>query len=651
MKQDTSELFKGKKFKWSVVFSGFNTAKTKEEKERQIMSGLPGNVPYESEMIREWQPPFLFYKFFLYCIVMMVLIFITSYLYGFGDVLLVSAVPYMIPLILLIFIWEMNIPRNISILDMLYIAAFSGIISYLVIFFIQDMTQIGYGNVSVFTMPLLAEVSQLLIVCVFLRKKSRGYGLNGLLIGAAVGAGYTILTTADDLFYVAEYIGRIEGAMGLAIVRIIMVLGGDILWMAAVGGALALSKGKEPLKAKHLGNSLFLICLIGTYLMAVLWDYDLTYFFSRFADSEVAMSVYIFLSVYEGKRILLTIVAWALFLFIARKGVEQAVKIAEQARNDKRNWDSKIAANYVGKAEIFGVSGTHGGQKFTCSSQSILFGRDGSCGVKFSGNAKGISSVHCEIKKQGDGYVLIDRNSSYGTFWKNGEKLEPGKAYALRDGAEFYLASEDNSYKVSVRQEQNQAISAGMQFGRKTNEIDGVEESGQNVYIACGIVLVAMFMAFFMTSVNSDRLSANMGEYAEGTSTYYGAWVSDSYFDVKDIVLNNIDNLFTSLDIALFKDSYVNGITFTQDGMAYCTYNGIAVDYAKFTCSVVDDSTLHLQWAYETMEANAGAGVGIFEAGVSKSIGDEAGFDVKYEVDGNTMYLNFAGQYLVLYKY
>lgn len=651
MKQDTSELFKGKKFKWSVVFSGFNAAKTKEEKERQIMSGLPGNVPYESEMIREWQPPFLFYKFFLYCIVMMVLIFITSYLYGFGDVLLVSAVPYMIPLTLLIFIWEMNIPRNISILDMFYIAAFSGIICYLVIFFIEDMTQIGYGNVSVFTMPLLAEVSQLLIVCVFLRKKSRGYGLNGLLIGAAVGAGYSILTAADDLFYVAEYVGRIEGAMGLAVVRIIMVLGGDILWMAAVGGALALSKGKEPLKAKHLGNSLFLICLIGTYLMAVLWDYDLTNFFARFADSEVAMSVYIFLTVYEGKRILLTIVAWALFLFIARKGVEQTVMIAEQARNDKRNWDSKIAANYVGKAEIFGISGTHGGQKFTCSSQSILFGRDGSCGVKFSGNAKGISSIHCEIKKQGDGYVLIDKNSSYGTFWKNGEKLEPGKAYTLRDGAEFYLASEDNSYKVSVRQEQNQALSAGMQFGRRTNEIDGVEESGQNVYIACGIVLVAMFMAFFMTSVNSERLSIDAGEYAEGTSAYYGAWVSDSYFDVKNIILNNIDNLFTSLDITLFKDSYVNGITFTQDGMAYCTYNGKAVDYAKFTCSVVDDSTLHLQWAYETMVANAGAGIGIFETGVSKSIGDETGFDVRYEVDGNTMYLNFAGQYLELYKY
>ena len=294
MKQDTSEMLRSKNFKWSKIFSGFNAAKTKEEKERQIMSGLPGNVPYESDMIKEWQPPFLFYKFFIYCIVMMILILASSYLYGFGDMLLVSVIPYMIPLIMLIFMWELNIPRNISILDVFYIAAFSGIICFMVIFFISDITGMDYNDVSSFTMPLLSEISQLLLICIFLRKKSRGYGLNGVLIGAAVGAGYSILKTASDLFYVAEYIGMLDGVMGIVLVRIIMVLGGNIVWMAAVGGALALAKGKEPLKGRHLGNSLFIICLTGTYLIAVLWDYDLTDLFVRFWDDDVAVSLYTF---------------------------------------------------------------------------------------------------------------------------------------------------------------------------------------------------------------------------------------------------------------------------------------------------------------------------------------------------------------------
>ena len=84
--------------------------------------------------------------------------------------------------------------------------------------------------------------------------------------------------------------------------------------------------------------------------------------------------------------------------------------------------------------------------------------------------------------------------------------------------------------------------------------------------------------------------------------------------------------------------------------MAYCTYNGEVIDYAKFVCSVVDDSTLYFQWSYDGVTVNSGAGVGVASVGVAKPMSDEAVFNVKYEVDGNMMKLNFAGQDLVLYK-
>lgn len=644
-------MFTGKNFKWSKVLSGFNSSKTREEKERQFMAGLPGQVPYESEMIKEWQPPFLFYKFFIYSLVMMALIFVCSYLYGVGNALLVSVVPYMIPVTMLVFIWELNVPRNISVLEIFGVTVFSGIICYFVIFFTGDVTGIDYTDMSVFTMPLLAVVAKLLLLCVFMRKKSRGYGLNGLVIGAAVGAGYAILTVADDLFYVAEYAGQISGVMGLVIVRIVMVIGGDIVWTAAIGGALALAKGKETLKGKHLGNSLFLISLIGTYLIEILWNYDITNFFVRFADSKVAVGIYTFLSDYQGKFILLTIVSWALFLFIGRKCMEQAVEIANRAAADQKKWDSKISANYAAKVEIFGLGGEHGGKKFTGTSKAVVFGRDNICDVRFAQDAVGISSNHCEIRKQGENFVLIDNHSSYGTFWTNGEKLTPGLPYILQDGAEFYLADEANSYKVAVKGEQNAALKGEMHYGRRTNEIDGVEETGQNVYIACAVVLAVMFLAFYMASGGTAGLV--MEEAAAGSedsSTFYGAWTSDSAFDVKNIILNKVDNVVNLLDIKIFKESYANGITFTQDGMAYCTYNGEVIDYAKFVCSVVDDSTLYFQWSYDGVTVNSGAGVGVASVGVAKPMSDEAVFNVKYEVDGNMMKLNFAGQDLVLYK-
>ncbi len=653
MNRDTKDIFHGKKFKWSNIFSGFNAVRTKEEKERQFMSGLPGNVPYESDMIQEWTPPFLFYKFFIYSLVMLVLIFVCGYMYGFGKALLVSAAPYMIPVTMLILIWELNIPRNISVMDILYIAVFSGIIAYFVVFFVQDITGIGYMEASVFTVPLLTVVAKTLLVCIFLRKKSRGYGLNGLAIGAAVGAGYAILTLADDMYYLAEYAGEITGIMGLIVVRFVMVLGGDIVWTAAIGGALALAKGKETLKARHLGNSLFLICLIGTYLIEVLWNYDITDFFARFADSNVAMGIYTVLYVYQGKSLLLMILSWALLLFIARKGVEQALDIAGQAKANKRNWDSKIAANYSGRVDVFGLDGVHAGKKFTGGANTLVFGRDKSCSIRFAGDTKGISSLHCEIRKQGDQYVLIDKNSSYGTFWKNGEQLEPGKPYVLQDGMEFYLASEENAYKVGIKKEQAAALQGEMHYGRRTNEIDGVEESGQNVYIACAIVLAVTFLAFYMVSDGLAGLSGGQTQEQEEeaeSGDIYGVWQSNEAFDIKGLILSNIDSVMGMAEIELLKESKANGITITQDGMAYCTYNGKTIDYAKFTCGIVDESTVHLQWSYTGSYVNAGVGVGIASVGINTPSTYEAGFDVKYRVEGNTLYLEFPGMSLELYK-
>lgn len=651
MSQGTKEVLKGKKFKWSDILSGFNGVKTKEEKERAIMSGMAGNVPYESEMVREWKPPFLFYKFFLYSVVMMFFIFVCSYMYDFGDALLVSIVPYIIPLTMLIFIWELNVPRNIPITDVMFITFFSGIVCYLLIFFMIDITGISYADNSVFTEPLLSVVSRLLLVCIFLRKKSRGYGLNGILIGAAVGAGYSIMETADELFYLAEYAGHISGVMGLIIVRILMVIGGSVLWTASYGGALALAKGRETLKGKHLADSLFLICLIGTYLIEVLWDYDITAFFIRFADSNVAVGLYTFLYVYQGKYILLIVVSWILFLFVARKGMEQVIDIAECARADQKKWDNKIAANYTGKAEVYGVHGEYGGKKITVTAAPVLFGRDSSCAVRFPQDTKGISAAHCEIKKQGKNYVLTDKNSTYGTFWSSGEKLEPGKPYILRDNMEFYLASAENSFKVSVRKEENVLLKDEVKVGRRTNETEGAEESGKNFYIACCVVIAVMFLALYVTSGARAGLSV-IGQddiAGENTAGFCGAWQSDSEYNVKNIILDNIDNLVTTLEIGVFKSSMADGITFTQDGMAYCTYNGVAIDYAKFTYSIVDDSTLHLQWVYDSLDAEISVSSGV-EAGISKTIGAETGFDVKYTVDGNSMQLNFAGQNLTLYK-
>lgn len=79
----------------------------------------------------------------------------------------------------------------------------------------------------------------------------------------------------------------------------------------------------------------------------------------------------------------------------------------------------------------------------------IIMGRDpGKCQVVFPKDTPGISSVHCEVRPEAGTVLLIDQQSSYGTYLENGTKLTPNQPYTLKRGDSFYLASHKNKFKI-----------------------------------------------------------------------------------------------------------------------------------------------------------------------------------------------------------
>jgi len=52
-------------FQWSEVLSGFTVHRNREETQMAMLAGMSGHVPFESEMLKEWRTPFLFYRFFI----------------------------------------------------------------------------------------------------------------------------------------------------------------------------------------------------------------------------------------------------------------------------------------------------------------------------------------------------------------------------------------------------------------------------------------------------------------------------------------------------------------------------------------------------------------------------------------------------------
>ncbi len=106
------------------------------------------------------------------------------------------------------------------------------------------------------------------------------------------------------------------------------------------------------------------------------------------------------------------------------------------------------AINGASEPEVLCISGFFINNSFKIRNR-IVMGRDPRrCQVVFPKDTPGISSVHCEIRPAAGTVLLIDCQSSYGTYLENGTKLTPNQPYTLKRGDSFYLASHKNMFKV-----------------------------------------------------------------------------------------------------------------------------------------------------------------------------------------------------------
>lgn len=71
----------------------------------------------------------------------------------------------------------------------------------------------------------------------------------------------------------------------------------------------------------------------------------------------------------------------------------------------------------------------------------IRLGRNPQCDIRFPDGTPGISSRHCMVVVRGDNAMICDVGSTYGTYLKDGTRLQPNQNYAIYAGMEFTLGS------------------------------------------------------------------------------------------------------------------------------------------------------------------------------------------------------------------
>lgn len=439
---------------WGDIFSDVWKKHRKDQRTALLTKGMGSHIPAPNRMLSDWQKPWLFARVLIAGLVLSVLIGISCVIFpGYGMLLMLCLLPaFVVPLSVMLFYWEMNIPGNISIYEALLLTLLGGCLSLTVTGIMRTVFP-GISEIAFLAGPLPEELAKCLIVTIFLCRKKYNYGLQGILIGGAVGVGFSAMESAGYALQIFD-IG-IQNAMGTNIIirsmadilvrRGVLAIGGHVVWAALYGGALALIKGKGKMSPKCFANSLFWLTFSAAFLLHTAWNFSASYLAGKLPDSLVASLVKFEAGTVTQwvKYIVLIILAWLLLFYIMKKSIRQMVSVDEMYHN---------TANSA-EAVIQGVSGLLNGKTYMLTAGTpLIFGRrTEKCNVLFKNETKGISSIHCKIKWYNGKVLIKDLGSTYGTWLNEGTRLEPNKYYELPDQGVFYLGSKENMFFMGMK--------------------------------------------------------------------------------------------------------------------------------------------------------------------------------------------------------
>lgn len=281
---------------------------SEEELDNVFVCGSSSTTPDVKDVNPKKASAWVYFKIFIFFIIAYIPTRIGYINYGNLNFLpaMIMLGAFAVPVTVLIFFYEINLFRNIPFYKVIKYFILGGALSLIlaILFFSLDLNTDISTYSGALMVGLIEEAAKAVIVAFFLFKsKKSNYILNGLLIGAAVGAGFAAFETAG---YILRY-GLTGGdAAMLQIIKLrgFLAPGGHVAWAAIEGAALMYVKGFEKLDKKHLNDKRFLlICLISVVEHGI-WDMPIE-------------------APYYLVPIGLTVAAWLVIIYFINLGLKQ----------------------------------------------------------------------------------------------------------------------------------------------------------------------------------------------------------------------------------------------------------------------------------------------------------------------------------------
>ena len=430
--------------------------------DRMFVSGTAATTPTPDRMLQEWTKPWLYARFLMFGLLFCFLCYFTFSVQGqpSGMFLLFFFGSLIVPLSVLIFYWEINIPRDMPFYRVMMLFFIGGMLSIIFTILIWNT-----DNDKAWIAPLFEEPGKVIALAIFIYWFDIRYIFGGLLVGAAVGAGFAAF---EDIHYVTDNIlspllievlkamlasptvhtateivkqfDEIFYKLGsdTLIYRALSTIGGHVTWAAIEGGALVLVKGKDPLSFTHLLAPRFLAYMISAMFLHFAWNGGLFEGYGMVSLITVNKENAEFFT--NSLHAALCLIAVFLAFTLIQKAVIQVLDVVNAAST------TAPAVSTANTPMLLATNGPLANALFPLE-RRITLGRDPAlCNVVFPSDIPGVSRRHCVLESHNDGIYLMDLGSSSGTFWQNGQSLPPNKWFKVCDN--FYLGSPNVMFSI-----------------------------------------------------------------------------------------------------------------------------------------------------------------------------------------------------------
>lgn len=295
------------------MFSDVLRSRTDDEIEEYFTVGTPSTTPPLEAVSTAWPKPWVFFKTFTLSAVAY-LGFVFAY-HEFHNLHLVPGLimtgTFLIPVSLLIFFYEMNVLRNVSLYQVVKLFLFGGITSLILSLFLFRWAHLD-SWLGAMDAGLIEETGKAAALFLVINKLKYRHTLNGLLFGAAVGAGFSAFESAGYALRLGMQSGPDAMLDSITLRGVLSLVGGHILWTGMIGAALWRVRGDREFRFEMLRDPRFLRIFALAVGLHMLWNSPLTLPF-------------------YFKQLVLGFVSWVVNLAMIQAGLQEVRERQQQA--------------------------------------------------------------------------------------------------------------------------------------------------------------------------------------------------------------------------------------------------------------------------------------------------------------------------------